>query len=311
MIRNAAPWLGLVAVLAIAAGGAYVVAIVDRLVAGVVAGCGLAFRDALSAPWRTAALLLVQQRTRTERPDAPAWAFAPALYAALVAGALVVVPLSATFSVADFRAGIVAWGALETLVIVAVFLNGWSPNSLFGLIGAYRFVAVGLSYLLLSMFVLIAAAIPAESLQLTRIVASQHGLWNVARQPLGFVLFLIVALGASFWGPLNVADSDDLASGTSAEASGTARLVWELARAAMLVAFSLMTTTVFLGGWFGPWLPGALWIAVKSLAVLVALVGARHVWARVNTERFVLGAWTVLLPLAFVDLVITGLESLR
>ncbi len=310
MSAHASVWAAPLLTTAVLVLGVYVVAVVDaiatRSVSGVEAG-GSVF----TLPLRRAAVLAVQSQPATERPDAVAWALAPALYAGLAAAGLAVVPWSRSFSIADVEAGIVLWGTVEALVIVAVFLHGWSANSLQPLLAAYRFLAVGVSYLLLSMFVLIAAAIPAESLQLSRIVDSQAGLWNVVRQPFGLPLFAVVALGSTTWGPLNVADGEDLSGGTTTEVSGRALLVWLAARAAMLTSFSAMAATVFLGGWHGPLLPGPAWVAVKTAAVLIALVVAGHVFARVRAERFVTVCWVVLLPLAFVDLVMAGLEALR
>lgn len=309
MTAQAEVWAAPLLTAAVLLAGVYVVAVLDAAAAAVVSGAGVG-RSVLAGPLRRAALLVVQQPSATERPDAASWALAPALYTGLAAAGLAVIPWSASFSVADVEAGIVLWGTVESLAIVAIFLHGWSANTHQSLLAAYRFLAVGLSYLLLSMFVLIAAAIPAESLQLSRIVESQHGLWNVVRQPLGLPLFAVVALGSATWGPLNLADGDDLSGGTTADVSGRPRLVWSGARAAMLTSFSAMAATVFLGGWQGPVLPGPAWVVLKTLFVLAALVAAGHLFARVRTERFVTVCWLVLLPLAFVDLVIAGVEAL-
>lgn len=289
--------------------GAYVVAVLHGAIGALVAGAGVGGRLVVD-PLRRAALLLVQQRVVTERPDAATWALAPAMYAGLAAAALSLVPLSSTFSVADVEAGIVLWGTIEALIIVAVFLHGWSANSHQPLMAAYRYVAVGLSYLLVSMFVLIAVALPAESLRVGAIVDAQEGLWNAVRHPLGLPLFAVVALGSTFWGPLNLADGADLAGGTSAEVSGVGYLAWQAARAGVLVAFSGMATAAFLGGWHGPWLPGPLWVAIKMLGLLLAFLAVGHLLARLRAERFVTVCWTVLLPLAFADLAIAGLEAL-
>lgn len=289
--------------------GVWAYAVLDRVMAEVVAGRRPRVRP--GAPLRRAAELVLQQRVRTERPDGPAWVLAPALYTALAVAGAAVVPWSARLAPADVPVGIVAWGSVEALAIVAVFLQGWSANAPLALIGAYRFVALGLCFMLVSMFVLIAAALPAESLRLSAIVSSQRGLWNVVRQPLGLPLFLFVGLGLTFLGPLDFADSADLAGGEGAEVSGASRLVWEAGRRAMIVAFSAMAATVFLGGWLGPWLPGPAWLALKALFVMTLLAALRHAAGRLPTEKMMTLVWVGLLPLSFLGLLVVGLEVIR
>jgi len=253
---------------------------------------------------------MTQHANATEAPDWQAWRLAPALYLALAAIGLAVVPWSESLVATDLVTSVVLWGSVEALATVVIFLHGWSANTLLALIGGYRYVALGLSYILISMFVLIGVALPAESLQFTQVVASQEALWNVIRQPLGLPLFLIVGLGMTFWGPLNLADSTDLAGGTASEISGPPRLVWDVARAAMLVAFSGVAASAFLGGWMGPWLPGPLWMAIKMLAVLLVLLMLGRVLPRIAPERCVTLMWVVLLPLSFIDLVWAGIGAL-
>lgn len=301
---------GAVIVLAALAIGVYVAAVLDRLVAGRIAGEALRPAPTLMAPLRESALLLLQQRSTTERPDSAAWALAPALLGALAAAALVVIPLGPSLALPDIDSGIVYFGAAMAMVMIAVFLNGWSANSMFPLIGGYRFIAQALSYEMPLALVLIAAALPAESLSVADIVRSQEPLWNVVRQPLGFPLYLVAALGLAFWGPLDLPDASDLAGGTAAELSGTALLLWRAAQLAVLVAVAAMGAAAFLGGWLGPWLPGPVWMVLKTTVVITLLVCAKHVFARVRLERFVVISWAVLIPLALVDVFLSGLFAL-
>lgn len=164
--------------------------------------------------------------------------------------------------------------------------------------------------MLVSMFVLIAAALPAESLNIAAIVESQRELWNVMRQPLGLPLFLLLGLAISLRGPLDFADAADLAGGTSAENSGTLRLAWQLARTAMLVAFAAIAASVFLGRYLGPLLPGPVWLLLKMAVLLSVLVAASHLFARLDVSRMLPTIWTILLPLAFVDLIVAGVTNL-
>lgn len=296
------------AVLAVLAAGVLFVAVVDAVVAAAVAGERRV--AAMGHRFARASLLLVQQRTTTERPDAEAWALAPALLAGLAAVAAAAVPLGSEMAAADVPDGIVLFGAAMALVMVAVFLHGWAPNSLFPLFGAYRFAAQALSYEMPLALVLIGTALPAESLSVGEIVASQAGLWNVVRQPLGLPIFLVTVAGLAFWGPLALPDAADLGGGSAGEASGPALLAWEAARAAVLVAASAMAAAAFLGGWHGPVLPGPVWMAGKTLVVAAVVIVAGHRLPRLRLERFVVVAWSVLIPLALVDVFAAGLVAL-
>lgn len=308
-----------VAVASIAAAlgvGVWLTAALEEALGGVVAGSGVKPGRAAAAPLHEAAFLLRQRGSRTERPDAELWAFAPALLGALAAGGLAAVPLAPAVDVADVPDGIVLFGAAMALVMVAVFLHGWSANSTFPLVGGYRFIAVALSYEMPLALVLIGAALPAESLSVGEIVASQSSLWNVLRQPLGLPLFLVAGLGLAFWGPLALPDATDLAGGTASEVSGAQRLAWGLARRAVLVAVAAMAAAAFLGGWLGPdlpgpeWVGGAVWMPLKTFAILVVLIALGHLVPRVRIESFVVVAWAVLIPLALVDVFVSGAITL-
>lgn len=289
-------------------GMAWYVAVLDGLWAA--AREGRSPRAPLANPLYRCATMLRHQSNLTEAPDLLNWRLAPALYAGLAGTGVALVPFSSTNVLADLDVGIVWWGAIEALTVVIVFLHGWSANSQFGLIGAYRYVAIGLPVMLISMFVLIATALPAESLAIPKIIEPQRGFWNVIRQPLGLPLFLLLGLSLSFRGPFNYADSADVAGGTAAEVSGAPRLVWEFARLAMLTAVAAVAASVFLGGYLGPWLPGPVWLVLKTATVLLVLVGLSHQLARISPSRMMTLIWTVLLPLSFVHLVWAGVLAL-
>lgn len=298
-----------VAVVAVATtllAGVYLVAILDRWIGSIVGGGGVPARALVLDPARSAAQLLVQQRRTTERPDAAGWAFAPALFVGLAAVALALVPLGPDLVVADPATGFVVFSAAIAFVMIGVFLHGWSPNAPFPLHGAYRYGAAALSFQIPFLLAMLATALPAESLSIVDIVGAQEPLWNVVRQPLGLPLYLVAGVGVSFWGPLNLSDGTDLAGGTSVEDSGIARLLWKAARAAMLVAVAAMGAAGFLGGWWGPLLAGPVWVLVKTVTLLVAILAAGHLLARIRIETFVVVAWALLIPLALLNVFMSG-----
>lgn len=289
-------------------GSMYAAAVLNAISARIVARRPLHLTDAITRPLRSAASLLLQTPSTTERPDAPAWVLAPALLGAMAFAATAAIPFTPDAPVVD--SGIVFFGALMAMVMVAVFLHGWSANSLLPLVGGYRFIAAALSYEMPLALVLIAAAIPAESLSAGAIVQSQHTWWNVVRQPLGLPIYMVAIAGLSFWGPLAFPDARDIAGGTTVERSGVTLLLWKVARFAVLAASSAMGAATFLGGPGGPWLPPVAWMAVKTLALITVIVTAGHRIARVRLERFIVLAWTVLIPLALVDVFGAGIVTM-
>ncbi len=287
----------------------YLVAVIDTAV-----GLRVAHRRRYAGVWMApvaaAARLALQRRSLTERPDREAWALAAPLLAGLAAVALTAIPFAAGVGIADTRAGIVLFGAAMMQVMVAVFLHGWGSNSVFPLFGAFRMAAAGLSMGIPFSLVLITTALPAESLSVGMIIASQEDLWNVLRQPIGLPVYLITALAFSFWGPMNLPDGGDLAGGTAVEASGMPLLVWRIARIAILVALAAMGAAAFLGGYLGPWLPGWLWMVLKTLCLATVMIWSGHRFARIRIESVVVFGWTLLLPIALVDVFVSGALTL-
>lgn len=302
----ASPPIALIVVGFAMAAGVYLIAVLDRSIAVLVGAGRWTWRGAIVGPLRSAALLLVQRRRTTERPDSPGWMIAPALLTGLAAGALAMVPIGPDMVAADPSTGFVVFSAAIVFVMIAVFLHGWSPNSALAMHGAYRFGAQALSFQIPFLLAMLATALPAESLSIVDIVDAQEPLWNVVRQPLGLPLYLVVGVAVSFWGPLNLPDASDLAGGTSVEDSGVARLLWKSARAAMLVAVAAMGAAGFLGGWWGPWLPGPVWMVIKTVALLALLLVAGHLLPRIRIRRFVMIAWVILIPLALVNIFLSG-----
>ncbi len=292
------------------AGGPWFVAVIDAAVGHVVAGTMASIGGVATFPLRRGARLISQETTRTERPDVGGWALAPALLAGLAVLALALVPFGPGLVVADPSTGFVVYSAAVAFVMIAVFLHGWSPNSVFALHGAYRYGAVALSFQIPFLLAMLATALPAESLSIVEIVKAQESAWNVIRQPLGLPIYLVVGLAVSFWGPLNLPDGRDLAGGTSVEDAGVQRLLWELARLLMLVAVAAMGAAGFLGGWWGPILPGPVWMLLKTGLLIAILASTRHLFARYRIEPFVERCWVVLIPLALLNIFVSGVTLL-
>lgn len=300
------PMLLLVAAMGVAV---WFVAALDTAVAGRAARRGVRLGAAAAAPLRGAARLLVGQRRRTVAGDGmlrSAGALALVVAAVLAAA---VVPLGDRPAV-DLSVGVVWFNAMEVVAWAAVWLVGWGQNSALSLVGGYRFVAQGLAYELPHMFAIITAALAAGSLRLDAVVAAQDALWFVVLMPAAFVAYLLSAAAMSFWGPFDAPVARDAAWGAAAELSGVDRLLFALGRRLLLVAAAAMAVPLFLGGGAGPWLPAAVWVALKTAAVLAVLVWLRHRVPTLRADRWTEISWVVLLPLTVVQALVVAVVVL-
>ena len=77
-----------------------------------------------------------------------------------------------------------------------------------------------------------------------------------------------------------------------------------------LFTVAAIATTLFLGGWLGPILPGPFWFMGKTLAMVFIIMWWRWPFPRLRIDQLMSFGWKVLLPLAFLNLAITGLVLL-
>lgn len=261
----------------------------------------------LLSPLRDGLRLLLKERRSTPMPDGLSWRLGGMIIFIVPLLAGVVIPILPGLAVADLSVGIVWWTALMALLWVGVFLVGWSANSAFPLVGGYRYVAQALAYEMPLAIVVITVGLMAESLQVSQIVAAQsEGLWFVLWAPVAFAVYVLTATAQAFWGPFSTPIASDLAGGVKAELAGVDKLVFMIGRYLALVVAAAFAVPLFLGGHHGPWLPGWLWIAVKTLAMLILLVSTRWIWPRIRIDRFEGFAWVVLIPLTLVQLFVVG-----
>ena len=248
-----------------------------------------------AAPLRDAARMLVQQPRRVPGDDA--LLIRLGLLGLPVAAALMalVTPVGG-YVVSNSTIGVVVFNLADVFVWVGLWMIGWGSNSVFGLVGGYRFLVQALAYELPHMFALTAVATGARSLDVGDVVGAQEGLWFVVWMPVAFVAYLVAALGLSAWGPFGAARSRDIAGGIGAELAGVDQLMLRGGRLLLLTATTAMAVPLFLGGGAGPLLPAWLWSLLKMAVVLGGLIWLGERGPTVRMERFTEQAWLWLLP---------------
>ena len=283
--------------------GCYLVAVFE--------GWAVHGRFSLTRPAISALALLGREQILPRTPDRLFYETGPVLL--LVAGLLsvAVIPLAPGLIITDLAIGALFLNAALAYVLVALIMAGWGPNGAYGMIGGWRFLGQFIAYAMLIVMPITAVAMRAESLSSTQIVLSQAALWNVVYQPIGFVLFVVAALGVAWLPPIDLpTGGGDLGGGVEAEYTGARLAVWRLARLVIIVALSGATVTFYLGGWLGPWLPGWAWTALKTLAVAAAMLTLGRHLPRLREARYLAVSWKLGISLALANIFLVGVIAL-
>jgi len=190
-------------------------------------------------------------------------------------------------------------------------MAGWGPNGAYAMIAGWRFLGQFIAYAMLIVMPITAVAMRAESLSTVEIVASQAQLWNVLYQPIGFVLFVVAAMGLAWLPPLDLPDATgELAGGVEAEYTGVRLAVLRLARMVIILALAGATVTFYLGGWLGPWLPAWAWSTIKILAVAAAMLSIGRYMPRIREARYLALSWKLGISLALANIFVVGVIAL-
>jgi NADH-quinone oxidoreductase subunit H len=239
--------------------------------------------------------------------DKPVFVLAPAIIVATALLSFAVIPLAPGFVVADLNIGLLFFLAMSSLGVYSVVLAGWASNNKYSLLGGIRASAQMLSYEVFMGLSLLGVVILAGSFRLTDIVDSQRKMWFVIPQFLGFVLFLIAGVAETRRLPFDLAEAEsELIAGFHSEYSGMKFGMFFVGEYIGVILISAMISLLYFGGWLGPVLPAALWFGIKTMAFICLFILLRAALPRPRFDQLMLWGWKYLLPLALLNLLLTG-----
>ncbi len=105
-----------------------------------------------------------------------------------------------------------------------------------------------------------------------------------------------------------IADSE-IIFGAYTEYTGLRFALFLLSEYVGILVVSALTAVLFLGGWHGPMSDqlGWLWMLLKTFALAFVVIWLRVTYPRLREDQLMRFAWTVLIPLALVQLALTGI----
>jgi NADH-quinone oxidoreductase subunit H len=208
--------------------------------------------------------------------------------------------------------------ALTSVGVYGIVLAGWSSNNKYSLMGGLRSSAQMISYELALGLSIVCVLLYSGSLDLIEIVDAQrsfHGMaWNIFHLPLVpvFIIFYIASLAETNRTPFDLPEADsELVAGYHTEYSSMKFVMFQMAEYLNLITASSMATTLFFGGWNGPFvgrlpLLGPLYFMLKVLALIFLAMWIRYTVPRFRYDQLMRFGWKVLVPVAIVNIIITS-----
>jgi NADH-quinone oxidoreductase subunit H len=196
---------------------------------------------------------------------------------------------------------------MSSLGVYSVVLAGWSSNNKYSLLGGLRAAAQMLSYEVFMGIALMGVVLLTGSFSLAAIVEAQRTVWFVIPQFLGFVLFVIAGLAETRRTPFDIPEAEsELVAGYHAEYSGMKFGMFFVGEYLGVTLISALITVLFFGGWLGPVLPPVVWFLLKTFFFISFFILVRAALPRPRFDQLMSWGWKVMLPLALVNLVVTG-----
>jgi len=260
------------------------------------------------------------------------WVFTAAPIIVLVPAliAFAVIPFGKTLSlfgatmpgyIADVNVGLLYIVSVAGIGIYGIILGGWSSNSKYPLLASLRASAQLISYEIAVTMTLVTVIMLSGTLSMVGIVDAQlaGGWWFGFMQPVAFAIYFIGGLAETNRAPFDLPEAEqELVAGFHTEYSGMRFAFYFLAEYANMIVVSSVATTLFLGGWLAPFpnvsalsflglVPGWAWFILKTFLFLYVFLWVRATLPRYRYDQLMRLGWKWLIPLAILNVVVTGL----
>ena len=201
--------------------------------------------------------------------------------------------------------------AISSLIIIGIFISGWSSNNKYALISVLRMTAQIISYEIPLVISLLIPCILIGSLSFGEIIRYQEDTWIIFYPLLGqlsFIIFFISALAEGNRIPFDLSEAEsELISGYTTEYSGIKFALFYLAEYVHLIGICVLGSIIFFGGSNGPFFSDNILIVIKALLFFTLILFIRWSFFRIRIDQLLKFNWVKLIPLSFAGLLLACL----
>ena len=257
--------------------------------------------------------------------DAVIFKSAPYIVVAATVATFVVIPFSPNLIARDLDLGVFYLLAISSLTTLGVLMAGWASANKYSLMGGLRAGAQLIAYELPLVLTVVAVVVQAGTMSLVGIVEAQAAPIEIGGlsislpfllkgQIVGFIIFLVASIAELSRIPFDmpIAESE-LTMGYLTEYSSLRFTMFFLGEYAAMISMSAVAATLFLGGYWFPFVPesaliylGPL-ILIAKIAVLVFLMlWLRSTWPRLREDQLQDMAWRWLIPISLANILVVA-----
>ena len=257
--------------------------------------------------------------------DAVIFKSAPYIVVAATVATYVVIPFSPNLIARDLDLGVFYLLAISSLTTLGVLMAGWASANKYSLMGGLRAGAQLIAYELPLVLTVVAVVVQAGTMSLVGIVEAQAAPIEIGGvsislpfllkgQIVGFIIFLVASIAELSRIPFDmpIAESE-LTMGYLTEYSSLRFTMFFLGEYAAMISMSAVAATLFLGGYWFPFVPesaliyvGPL-ILIAKIAVLVFLMlWLRSTWPRLREDQLQDMAWRWLIPVSLANILVVA-----
>nr|YP_010548876.1 NADH-plastoquinone oxidoreductase subunit 1 [Sporobolus diandrus]YP_010548963.1 NADH-plastoquinone oxidoreductase subunit 1 [Sporobolus fertilis]UYL25115.1 NADH-plastoquinone oxidoreductase subunit 1 [Sporobolus diandrus]UYL25202.1 NADH-plastoquinone oxidoreductase subunit 1 [Sporobolus fertilis] len=274
--------------------------------------------------------LIFKEDILPSRGEIPLFSIGPSIAVISVLLSFLVIPFGYHFVLSDLSIGVFLWIAISSIAPIGLLMAGYSSNNKYSFSGGLRAAAQSISYEIPLTFCVLAISLLSNSSSTVDIVEAQskYGFfgWNLWRQPIGFLVFLISSLAECERLPFDLPEAEEeLVAGYQTEYSGIKYGLFYLASYLNLLVSSLFVTVLYLGGWnfsipyISFWgffqmnkivgilemITSILITLTKAFLFLFISITIRWTLPRMRMDQLLNLGWKFLLPISLGNLLLT------
>ena len=256
--------------------------------------------------------LLGKENITPTGADKPLYNLAPPFMVAAVLMIWAVIPLTPYHFGVDLEIGALYFVAVASIGTLSVMMAGWASNNKYALLGAFRVVALLVSYEIPLALALIVPVMLANSMSMVGIVEAQIGMWFVFMAPIAAFLFFVSSQAETGRAPFDLIEAEsELVAGFNIEYSGMKFAMFFAGEFMHVFTNGVLLAVLFTGGWSGPFvyeapLLGLVWLLGKASVWYLVSLWIRNTLPRLRMDQVMAFNWKFLVPLSIVNLLMTA-----